>query len=342
MVATFRTWPWQLAPLAHRPAFAPALLHHATPAGVLAQAQARAQAHTQQVRHAASKSRRLHPNFRASMKRTAREQQYQEATSTLGKDMAQEQNTVRTAAETAVLAPRTLVPLPISKTSALPWSKWLQYYKEVALQRILDRAGIAQQTWRLKPKLWSRATFRAPRKGVVDTALALHADMSRCLAVGGVDEKARLAEICVPKLHRSLVAAIEARPRGRSYTWERVALKRGLWWPRLVDHKWTDIDVGYSQSFRQAVVGIESKQRLTELDGEGKVVGTKEMDVLEYVVLWKMVDKASLTQGNWLIYGTLKETSLETVLKEKEMMQSLSDIMAAEKVKETKRKLADK
>lgn len=243
-------------------------------------------------------------------------------------------------ANPAPLLAGTIVPVPFGKTSDLTWQQQLRYWKEVATQRFVDRVAIAQQTWQLKRESWyERATFRAPREGIVDAAIELHAEMSRCLAVGGVAEKRRLAQICVPKLHRSLVAAIESRPRGRSYTWKCVSLERSsLLWPRLVDHKWTDIDVGYMQSFRQAVVGVRSKQSLTELDAKGKVVGgTTEKDVTEYLVLWKSVDKESLTQGDWLLYGTLKEMSLNEILEEKETMQTLADAMASDNLQQRKK-----
>lgn len=235
----------------------------------------------------------------------------------------------------------TLVPLPLSKTTALGGSQWLRYYREILVQRVIDRVQILQQAWRLKPKFFSRATFRADRKGVVNAALDLHADMSRCLATGDEESKQRLAKICVPKLQRSLVAAITSRPHGRTYLWERVKLTGSPFWPRLVDHKWMDIDVGYNQSFRQAVVGIKSQQTLTELDAKGDVVKTKEMEVLEYLVLWKVMDKVNLTQGDWQIYGTLKETTFAELMEEKERMNKMSDMMADQKIRESKKKLAE-
>lgn len=100
MAATFRTRPWQLALLA-RPAFAP-VLNNITP-GLLA--------HSQQIRHAASKSRRLPPAFRISMKQTQRQHDLQEATSSLSSSMIKEQAAVSTA-EAAVLAPCTSPSLP--------------------------------------------------------------------------------------------------------------------------------------------------------------------------------------------------------------------------------------
>lgn len=207
------------------------------------------------------------------------------------------------------------------------------------MQRVVDRFQILTQTWSLKKTRFSFAKFRAKRKGVVEDALRLHAEMSQCLAKGGPAERARLAQICVPKLQRSLVAVIDARPRGKSYTWERIETKGKPFWPRLVDHKWMDVDVGFKQSYRQAVVGIKSRQRLTEIGANGKERESKEMDLMEYVVMWRLVDKANLTQGDWKLYGTLKETTFDDVVREKDMMKKMADLMAQKKVAEEEKKL---
>lgn len=195
------------------------------------------------------------------------------------------------------------------------------------------------QTWRLKDRFFSRAKLRAERKGVVEAALKLHAEMSSCLAQGGRADKTRLGQICIPKLHRSLVAAMETRPKGKSFKWQLLELKGKPFWPRIIDHKWTDLDIGITQSFRQAVVGIKSRQRLTEVDASGKEGKSKEMDVTEYLVLWRSINRENLSQSNWKIYGTLKETSFDELLKEKAMIQKMGDIMAKNKVEEAEKAL---
>lgn len=103
--ATFRTRPWQLAPLAC-PAFTPAL-HGTTTQGLLL-------LHTQQqTRHIGTmpKTKRMHPNFRATFRNSKRQQDYQEATSSLTRRVMNEQQAMNEA-ETAVLAPRTSSSLP--------------------------------------------------------------------------------------------------------------------------------------------------------------------------------------------------------------------------------------
>lgn len=197
-----------------------------------------------------------------------------------------------------------------------------------------------QQAFQLKEgKFWKRATFKARRDGIVDVALNLHAAMSHDLARGGPSEKIHLGKFCVPKLARSLIAAIESRPPGKWYDWERLELLGKPYWPRLIDHKWTDIDVGFKMSYRQAVVGIKSKQRLTERDASGNVVGTKYMELHEYVVLWSRVDKEKKVMGDWQLYGTLKETTWEQMLEEKKMMKKMTDMFAANKLKDRRKEM---
>lgn len=233
----------------------------------------------------------------------------------------------------------TIVPLPLFKIDG--WSERFKYYKEVLFQRATDRVQIAMQTWRLKEKTFSFAKFRARRKGIVAEALKLHAEMSTCLAQGGRADKARLTAICVPKLQRSLIAAIETRPKGKSFKWELLKLKGWPFWPRVIDHKWTELDVGFQQSFRQAVVGIKSRQRLTELDANGEARGSKELDVTEYIVLWRSMDSVNRKQGDWKIYGTLKETTFKDLIKEKTMIKTMGDRMAQNKVNEARKALGN-
>ncbi|KAJ4419648.1 hypothetical protein N0V82_004843 [Gnomoniopsis sp. IMI 355080] len=323
MAATFRTRPWLLA-FSVRPTSLSAFSSRAL------------QANMQQSRHAATRSKRMHPSFRMAAKTTMKAQSGQKATASFADDMLQEQLTMNEA-ETAMLAPRTLVPMPLFKIEG--WRDRFWYCKELVFQRFIDRAQIFAQAWRTKPTFFARPKFRAERKGVIEAALKLHAEMSSCLAKGGREEKKHLAKICIPKLSRSLVAAIETRPQGKSYKWELVQLKGSPFWPRLIDHKWTVLDIGIQQSFRQAVVGIKSRQKLSQLGADGMELESKEMDVTEYLVLWRSVDAENLTQGDWKIYGTLKEMTYKDVLKEKEMMQKMGDIMSRRELEETRKRV---
>lgn len=207
-------------------------------------------------------------------------------------------------------------------------------------QRCQDWFSNTAQTWRLKEKTFSRATFKMPpRRDVAQKALELHGEMSQAMAKGGKEAEEALNRVCVPKLSRSLVAVIDSRPKSQSFEWERVKVKGKPFWPRVVDYKWAEVDVGYAMSFRQAVVGIKSVQRLTELK-DGVVVGKpKERELLEWVVLWAHVDKEAKTQDDWLIYGTLERTSYKAMVSDKDQMKRMNALMAQDGITEAKEKL---
>lgn len=218
-----------------------------------------------------------------------------------------------------MLASRTIVPLPLSRRPRA-LKEFLRYHWELLKQRFVDRMLRLSHSWATKPAWNKKARLRSSNSEIISAAQSLHASMSYCLAKGGVAEKAQLAQICVPKLYRSLRSAIESRPRGKSYEWERVAETGWPWWPRVVDNKWTEADIGFNLMFRQAVVGIKSKQRLTELNARGERVSQKEMELLEYIVLWRQVDPVNMKQSDWQIYGTLEETSYEKLMEESDEM----------------------
>lgn len=203
----------------------------------------------------------------------------------------------------------------------------------------MDRVQRVMYSWATKPKWNKRARIRSSNSEIIAAARSLHASMSYCLAKGGAAEKLQLGQICVPKLYRSLLSAIESRPRGKSYEWERVAEAGWPWWPRVVDNKWTETDVGYKMTFRQAVVGIKSKQRLTELNAKGEKVSTKEMELLEYIVLWRQVDPVNMTQSDWQIYGTLKETTYEAMIEELSEMKEAQKMLAQKKLDKERKAL---
>lgn len=255
-----------------------------------------------------------------------------------------------------------LIHTPFLGTIAnIPWYKGLAmlehrpadyftYYFYVIRQRIGDRIQMIYNSARAKGGYFARGrpdykAFKPSRKGIIETALDLHAKMSRSVASGRRADQKQLAEICVPKLCRSLLGLIESRRPGRSYKWEmteltgyrtwprRLSWLRWLTWPRIVDYKWTEMPIGPGKSleFRQAVVGIKSRQKLTELDAHGRVVGVpKEMVLTEYLVLWRMAETRTKTLGPWLISGTLKETSLKDLKEEFDTINSLGKLMSEE------------
>lgn len=238
----------------------------------------------------------------------------------------------------AMLAPRTIVPLPLSKRPRAP-KEFFKYHWELLKQRFVDRLQRLSNSWATKPAWNKKARLRSTNSEIISAARSLHASMSYCLAKGGAAEKAQLARICVPKLYRSLLSAIESRPKGKSYEWERVAETGRPWWPRIVDNKWNEMDVGVKVMFRQAVVGIKSKQRLSELNARGEKVSQKEMELLEYIVLWRQVDPVNMTQSDWQIYGTLKETAYEDIMEEMDEMNMAQKKLALKKLDAERRAL---
>ncbi|KUI61287.1 hypothetical protein VP1G_08456 [Cytospora mali] len=305
MSATFRTRPMRLASM--RPSFISPVSGSLVSRVSLEQSRGYA--------------RRLDPSFKQAKANIRGQFRGQQATSTVMKEMSGTDR-LQDSSKTAMLAPRTFVPLPLSKRPRQLKQAW-RYHWEMLKQRFVDRLQIFMNAWQTKPTWRTRPRLSAPRKDIVAAARALHASMSYCLAKGGPAEKAQLAQICVPKLYRSLISAIESRPKGKSYRWERLA-ETGR--ARLVDHKWADMDIGVQVSFRQAVVSLKTRQRLTELNAKGEVVSQKEMELLEYIVLWRSIDKLNFTQGDWQVYGTLKETTLEDIENE---VQELKDIQRA-------------
>lgn len=230
------------------------------------------------------------------------------------------------------------MPLPLSERPRAP-KEFMRYQWEILKQRFVDRLQRLMYSWATKPKWNKKARLRSSNSEIIAAARNLHASMSYCLAKGGAAEKAQLAQICVPKLYRSLLSAIENRPAGKSYEWERIAETGRLRWPRVVDNKWTEMDVGFKLTFRQAVVGIRSKQRLTEVNHRGQKVSEKEMDLLEYIVLWRKVDPVNMTQTDWQIYGTLKETSFEDMMEEVNEVKEAQKAMAEKKSEAERRSL---
>lgn len=251
----------------------------------------------------------------------------------------------------------TIVPMSFFKGFTTLWrdspKKFFYYYWAVLKQRIVDRIAMFQMSVQLRggiTKKFRRPDFKPTRKGVVEEALKLHAIMSHSVANGGKAERVQLAKICTPKLYRSLLAVIEARPAGKTYRWERVKLLRRLpffpswtrkpFWPRVVDFKWTEMPLGagIDIKFRQAVVGIKSRQRLTQLNERGKPVGApKEMELTEYLVLWRQVQNETQTLGPWLLSGTVQETGYEELKSEQDQIKLLSQLVTEQNLEENKK-----
>ncbi|PSR74307.1 hypothetical protein BD289DRAFT_448711 [Coniella lustricola] len=326
MAATFRTRPLLMAASAARPAFSSTAL---SARGLLA--------NSEQIRQYAANKRRIDPRFRNSIAYMKKRSGNQEAVSTTMNNLMSDEKNSHKQSELAMLAPRTIVPLPFSKVPK-DFNKFCRYYWHIIKQRFADRVQIFQATMATKTKFWERAKYKPEIKSVPDVALALHAAMSESMALGTPEAKQKLAKICATKLQRSLLAALEVRPDGKRYRWERLAVTGK---PRVVDHKWSQSETGTSVplSFRQAVVRIASRQRLTELNAKGDEISSKEMDLVEYLVLWRRVHVDLLKEDDWVIYGTLKESTLEALDEEMELIESVSTGRAKDKLLARQREL---
>ncbi|KAI3398610.1 hypothetical protein diail_8958 [Diaporthe ilicicola] len=322
MAATFRTRPWLLS--SPRSVALPSYLSGP-------------RVHRANIVQTWSRGYKYDATYRQGMNNARRQRSQQQATSSIVKEM-QGTDKLPDIGTMAMLSPRTIVPLPLSKQPRSP-KEFLRYQWEILKQRFVDQLQRLMHSWATKPKWNKRARLRSSNSEIIAAARNLHASMSSSLAKGGAAEKAQLAKICVPKLYRSLLNAIESRPAGKSYEWERVAETGRLWWPRVVDNKWTVMDVGYKLTFRQAVVGIKSKQRLSELNKRGEKVSVKEMELLEYIVLWRKVDPENMTQTDWQIYGTLKETTYEAMMEEMNEVNETQKMMAEKKTEAERRSL---
>ncbi len=109
---------------------------------------------------------------------------------------------------------------------------------------------------------------------------------------------------------------------GTRKSWDLVRYNQSWRYPRLADHK-LRVTVHAQHdglpAVYQAVVTIASRQRLVEYDdstaGAGKVVpgSEKEADVVEHVVLMALVNPDTYEQGPWMIWGTMNETTRESL-----------------------------
>ena len=122
-----------------------------------------------------------------------------------------------------------------------------------------------------------------------------------------------LRKLCTDGLYDSFRARIGSRPKGEKILWELVNYNKRS---KLVSFRAARLPIE-GAGVMQAVVRIASRQKLTRLvkgksGGMEVVPGSgKEKDVVEYVVLQKQYE--SWKEGEWQVWGTTKETTLEDV-----------------------------
>jgi protein MBA1 len=168
--------------------------------------------------------------------------------------------------------------------------------------------------------MFRRARFKPRGSTLIPTAKALHRSMAQALAVG---DKDTLTKICTRKMAGTLLASIDARPRGRRYGWELVRYTNKLFYPSIRSHKMSPVSRDREAPIiRQVVVAISSKQSRVVYDAEGAVVpgSQKEIDVVENVAMACVVDGRTWEQSEWRIIGTIKPTTYEGWMDEKALM----------------------
>ncbi|RYP77793.1 hypothetical protein DL771_000890 [Monosporascus sp. 5C6A] len=165
----------------------------------------------------------------------------------------------------------------------------------------------------------SRPKFQAQRASAIPTAKALHVQMSEAFAAG---DRETLRSICSTELHKSLVEAIDARPRGVRTEWELVKYDKTWYYPRLADWRIAILprQTGGVVTIKQAVVSISSVQRLARYDdakGGAKIKDSERVrHMLEHIVLQADINDKTYEHGPWRLWGTIPESTYESYLRE--------------------------
>ncbi|KAL2065436.1 hypothetical protein VTL71DRAFT_3106 [Oculimacula yallundae] len=141
------------------------------------------------------------------------------------------------------------------------------------------------------------------RRTITPTAVALHRQMYTLFAEGQLSP---LRRMCTDGIYETFAARVEARQKGEKVVWELVRYNGRA---KLISHRGAKIPME-GAAIRQAVVRIASTQKLTRWVRGKMVEGTgKEKDVVEYLVLQKMVE--DWQEGGWRVWGTTKETTVK-------------------------------
>ncbi|RDL31525.1 uncharacterized protein BP5553_09734 [Venustampulla echinocandica] len=153
---------------------------------------------------------------------------------------------------------------------------------------------------------WYSRTVKLHGGRITPTALALHKQMYSAFAEG---DSQTLRKICTDGLYDSFMARLAARRKGEQVVWELVQYNRRA---KMVSNRAARYPIEGS-GVMQAVVRIDSTQRLTRLDQDGEVIGGsgKAKDAVEYLVLQKQFHK--WTGAEWRVWGTVEETDLDTL-----------------------------
>ncbi|KAK3336818.1 hypothetical protein B0T19DRAFT_410668 [Cercophora scortea] len=224
-----------------------------------------------------------------------------------------------------------------------PWSsfpreprKFLAFTWEMVKARVSDITQRLVITASSKPRLFSRARWKAKNSALLPVAKALHRTFNEALASGDTEA---LQRVVVGQLLVPLMSGIDSRPKGRRYGWELVRYNNTFRYPRIASHKMLLMGEGPNQPIiRQAVVTIASRQRRVEYDdspaGKGRVVpgSEKEVDLVENILMTTCINPYTWVQDDWRIFSTVRFTTPEDWAAEREMLKAL-DAQALAKYK---------
>lgn len=160
--------------------------------------------------------------------------------------------------------------------------------------------------------------IKLQRTTIAPTAIALHRQMYTAFAEGDVHT---LRKMCTDGIYDSFSTRIGNRAKGEKMKWELLSYNKSA---KVVSNRAARLPID-GAALVQAIVRISSKQRLTrwrkEKDGLVQIEGTgKERDVVEYVVVQKLYK--DWKAGDWMVWGTTKETTLDDVDEFKRMQKA--------------------
>ena len=151
--------------------------------------------------------------------------------------------------------------------------------------------------------------IKLQRSTIAPTAVALHRQMYTAFSEGDVPS---LKRMCADGMFHSFSTRIGNRPRGETMKWELIKYNGSA---KLVSNRAARLPID-GMAVQQSIVRISSTQRLTrwsrEKQGLVQIEGTgQERDVVEYVVVQRMYKEWK--GGDWIVWGTTKETLLDDV-----------------------------
>ncbi|KAI1212828.1 uncharacterized protein F4807DRAFT_450379 [Annulohypoxylon truncatum] len=218
------------------------------------------------------------------------------------------------------LLPKSLVVPPIWRFPRSP-TKFVHMLWLILKTRFYDlRALMSMKAMSMDPMKLSRPRFKYRKSTFVPAAKALHIQMSEAMAAG---DKETLRVVCTGELYNKLASAIDSRPKGVRSEWELVRYEKSWRYPRLADAKLgTQPHSRDKALLQQAIVSIASVQRIARYDdskGGIMIDGSERVrHMVEHIVIQCIINPYTFEAGPWQIWGTLPESTYESILEEEE------------------------